>query len=236
MLNRAHAQRAARFSRLAAQQAAAAFAWDDAIRHYERCLTLVQEADDRLGEDEAALWMQLGVYRRMSGGRNVAGWDAFRRGADAYRRMRDPQAFADGVVAGLPIGTYNVGSLAVVPDVLREALEGVGDRASPAACVLLAYLATVDATDAGDALAERARSMAKALTLPDGLWAWRLWLRDMMALGERGNHEEAVRIGEAWLSEHAGNTSVPATIPGAFMNITALVLGDNGEVGDPGCG
>ena len=54
-LTLAHAQKAARYSRLAGEQAEAMAAWAEGARHYEQCLGFVSESEDGLGQDEAAL-------------------------------------------------------------------------------------------------------------------------------------------------------------------------------------
>ena len=61
MVTERHGAKAVRYSKLAAQQAEAQFAWDEAMKHYEDCLSLVGEAEHRLGEDEAALLTTLGT-------------------------------------------------------------------------------------------------------------------------------------------------------------------------------
>ena len=58
-LNRGHAERAAHYGLLAGEQAAATAAWAEAARHYEQCLALVTESEDGLGQDEAALLLEL---------------------------------------------------------------------------------------------------------------------------------------------------------------------------------
>ncbi len=66
-LTKDHAAKGARYSRLAGEQADAATAPVEAARHYRACLTLVDEAEDGLGEDEAALRTSLGRCLRLAG-------------------------------------------------------------------------------------------------------------------------------------------------------------------------
>ncbi|MEO5974960.1 MAG: protein kinase [Ilumatobacteraceae bacterium] len=59
-----HARKAVHYSRLAADAAAAQYAWNEAARHYENCLSLITATQDALGQDEAALLVNLGICRR----------------------------------------------------------------------------------------------------------------------------------------------------------------------------
>jgi tetratricopeptide (TPR) repeat protein len=93
MVTPRHAAKAVRYSKLAALQAEAQFAWGEAARQYERCLTLVTEAEDRLGEDEAALLTALGRCARDDGQARPA-WRALMRALTLYRQRGDGMGFA----------------------------------------------------------------------------------------------------------------------------------------------
>ncbi len=93
MVTPRHAAKAVHYSKLAALQAEAQFAWDEAARQYERCLTLVTEADDRLGEDEAELLIVLGRCARDDGQARSA-WRALMRALTLYRQRGDGVGFA----------------------------------------------------------------------------------------------------------------------------------------------
>jgi tetratricopeptide (TPR) repeat protein len=93
MVTPRHAAKAVRYSKLAALQAEAQFAWGEAARQYERCLTLVTEAEDRLGEDEAALLTALGRCARDDGQARPA-WRALMRALTLYRQRGDGVGFA----------------------------------------------------------------------------------------------------------------------------------------------
>jgi class 3 adenylate cyclase len=88
-----HAAKAVRYSKLAAQQAEAQAAWAEAALHYERCLALVSEADDRYGEDEAALLTAQGHALRASADIRGA-WRAVMHALTVYRERGDGAGFA----------------------------------------------------------------------------------------------------------------------------------------------
>ena len=93
VLNRDHARAAARYSRLAAEQAARSFGWDEAAHHYHRCLDLLTEVPDRLGEDEAAIRAALGTAVR-NAGRLPEGYAELDRAMELYRSRGDANGFA----------------------------------------------------------------------------------------------------------------------------------------------
>jgi len=93
MVTPRHAAKAVHYSKLAALQAEAQFAWDEAAQQYERCLALVTEAEDRLGEDEAELLTALGRCARDDGQYRSA-WRALMRALTLYRQRGDGVGFA----------------------------------------------------------------------------------------------------------------------------------------------
>ena len=64
MLGPRFSEKAVHYAKLAARQAEAQTAWDEAAKWYERVLSLVAESDHGLGEDEAPLRVSLGVCQR----------------------------------------------------------------------------------------------------------------------------------------------------------------------------
>jgi predicted ATPase len=60
VLGRGYAEKAVRYSRLAAERAERITAWEESTRHYERCLSLMSDAGDAFSEVEAALLTALG--------------------------------------------------------------------------------------------------------------------------------------------------------------------------------
>jgi predicted ATPase len=93
MVTPRHAVKAVHYSKLAALQAEAQFAWDEAAQQYERCLALVTDAEDRLGEDEAELLTALGRCARDDGQYRPA-WRALMRALTLCRQRGDGVGFA----------------------------------------------------------------------------------------------------------------------------------------------
>ncbi len=92
-LGRDSALKAARYSRLAAEQAQEVTGWTEAARHYETCLSLVTEADDRFGEDEAELLTALGKCARNAGEYRTA-WRSLMPAITLYQERRDAISLA----------------------------------------------------------------------------------------------------------------------------------------------
>ena len=97
MLTQRHAQKAVRYSKLSAEQSVAQNAWDVAARNYEHCLTLVSEAEDNLGEDEAALLIELGRCQTNGGDMRPA-WRSLMRSASLYRTRSDWSGIARATI------------------------------------------------------------------------------------------------------------------------------------------
>ncbi len=138
-LSPAHARRAAAYSRLGAEQAEAVAAWDDARRHYERCLALVTDTEDDLGEDEAALLVHLGCCARDSEDFRGA-WRAFTEAIDQYRARGDGPGVARTTLQALVTGTRPERAEALV----RDALDALGDADPHLEALLLAELASTN--------------------------------------------------------------------------------------------
>ncbi len=102
MVTPRHAAKAVRYSKLAAQQAEAQFGWDEAAKHYEDCLTLVTEAEDKLGEDEASLLTAIGTCARNDGDYRGA-WRALMRAITVYRQNGDAAGVARATLEALRI-------------------------------------------------------------------------------------------------------------------------------------
>ena len=121
MLSRRHAQKAARYAKLAAQQAEAQSAWGEAARNYERCLALVSEAEDRLGEDEAALLVSYGHCLRAAADIRGA-WRSVMRAISLYRDRGDGLALARAL---LEVDGVYVEASRIMP-LVEEAIVGCG--------------------------------------------------------------------------------------------------------------
>ena len=122
MLSPRFAAKAVRYAKIAAAQAEAQTAWDDAALWYERALALVSASDDGLGEDEAQLLVTLGVCQRNSGIYRAA-WRNLMRAITLFRQRGDAVALARVTVqaAGIPANQTRIRPL------INEALELLGN-------------------------------------------------------------------------------------------------------------
>jgi tetratricopeptide (TPR) repeat protein len=102
-LSAPYAQRAVRYGRLAAEQAEAVAAWDDARRHYQRCLDLIADDEGGLDEDDAALLVHLGRCSRDSGDFRGAA-RAFNQAIERYQARGDGRAVAETTLDALLMG------------------------------------------------------------------------------------------------------------------------------------
>ncbi|MCH8162441.1 MAG: hypothetical protein IIB88_11190, partial [Chloroflexi bacterium] len=122
MLTPRHAEKAVHYSKLAAGQAEEQAAWDVAAKHYEHCLTLVSEAEDKLGEDEAALLTQHGVCARNTGDYRAC-WRSLMRARTLYQERGEPAGLAQATLEALLVLAPPQRHLALV----QEALAALGD-------------------------------------------------------------------------------------------------------------
>jgi hypothetical protein len=123
-LTRAHAVKAVSYAELAAQQAEAATAWDEAARHYENCLALITSADDELGEDEPALLVALGrSYRNAAEWRPA--WRHLMRAIALYEQRGDAVGLGNATLEAIAINAPNDWRAAL----LRAALAVIGSDA-----------------------------------------------------------------------------------------------------------
>jgi len=83
-----HAEKAVRYSKLAAEQAEAATAWNEAARHYESCLGLIAASGTGLGEDEASLLVAAGRCFRYDAQYRAA-WRSLMRATALFRDRGD---------------------------------------------------------------------------------------------------------------------------------------------------
>lgn len=95
--SRNFAEKAARYSRLAGERAEAATAWEEAAEHYEMCLTVMGDAEDGLGQDEAAILTSLGrSYKHAAEPRAM--WRNLMRAIDLFRERGDGIGLARATV------------------------------------------------------------------------------------------------------------------------------------------
>ncbi len=221
-LNRAHAQRAARYLRIAAEQAAGQFAWEEVIRHYERCLAIMLESPDRLGQDEPGLWLELAIANMQASSRRPA-WDAFDRAFELYTVRADPDDLAHAAVRML--------SLAFPAErvehrgVMDAALAALGAEASEDACRLLALRSVADFGPAGDVDADRAEAMAGILGLTGARMPFPLRSRPISVALDQGRFADAADLAERVAAEATalGYVGTNVIVNGA---LSALSAGD----------
>jgi len=118
-----HMHKAALYSRLAAEQAEGTTAWEAAARHYERCLALVAQAEDTLGQDEAVLLSAHSRCRRYSG-EYRAGWGSAMRAITVYRERGDRSGLARATLDALAFKA----PVSRVSALAEAALAALGDR------------------------------------------------------------------------------------------------------------
>jgi tetratricopeptide (TPR) repeat protein len=136
-LSAPYAQRAVRYSRLAAEQAEAVAAWDDARRHYQRCLDLLADDDGQLDEDDAVLLVHLGRCSRDSEDFRGAS-RAFYQAIERYRARGDGRAVAQTTLDALLTGA----SPARFEALVRDALSAVAGSDPHLEALLLLELAS----------------------------------------------------------------------------------------------
>jgi class 3 adenylate cyclase len=117
-----HARRAVHYAKLAARQAEAQTAWDEAAKWYERALSLVTAAEDGLGEDEAELLAALGHVQRLNTDFR-ASWRNLMRAIGLFRQRGDG---VRGALATLD-ALENIPELGRAVALTDEALEVLGD-------------------------------------------------------------------------------------------------------------
>ena len=119
-LNREHAANALRYSRLAAEQAGAQAAWPEAARHCQNCISLIEEAEESFGEDEATLRFALGVSSRHAGDFRTA-WRSLMQAVQFYQAQGDGPSVARAALEAIQIHGQPDRQLAL----LRAALEAL---------------------------------------------------------------------------------------------------------------
>ncbi|HVA19635.1 MAG TPA: protein kinase [Solirubrobacteraceae bacterium] len=161
-----HARKAAHYARLAGEQAEAQSGWDDAARHYAACLALVQAADDRLGEDEAALLEALGRCE-LNAQRFRPAWRSLLNAIDLYRGRGDWAAGARSTLLAVQVPAPSGRILGL----LDTALSTPGQRDARLEASLLAERVSNAAASSQQrtADAERARELAGAAGYQDVL-------------------------------------------------------------------
>jgi tetratricopeptide (TPR) repeat protein len=165
-LTRAHAGKGVRYSKLAAEQAEAATAWDEGARHYENCLALITAADDGLGQDEAVLLMAAGRCHALSADDPAtfrAAWRNLMRAVTLYRERGDGLGLARATLEAVEIQAGRERLIVLVD----QALAALGDRDPYLAFRLLMSRAGLDASEASEHAAHRAIELGRQHGYPD---------------------------------------------------------------------
>jgi class 3 adenylate cyclase/Cdc6-like AAA superfamily ATPase len=219
MLSPRHARKAGRYGKLAAQQAEAQSAWGEAARHYERCLALVSEAEDHLGEDEAALLVSYGHCLRASADIRGA-WRSVMRAVSLYRDRGDGLALARAL---LEVDGIYVEASRIMP-LVEEAIVGGGTEDPYVRARLLVWRATTPDIEEARAIADRhAFKDVEA----------RLLVRDAM-VASTGEHSQT-RAVELFTRAHdalveSGQSLLAARVyDGGLLNAVVL-LGRSGDI------
>ncbi len=192
-MNPTHARPAAHYLRLAAEQARTQLAWDDAAQLYRRCLDLVTAHDDRLGEDEITLWLELALSQ-LANGRFLRG-DAARHALSMWP-ADDPTGLARALLRifaiepAPPMVRYLLGPL-------DRALTSLGPEPSEEACALLSWKAMAVRGEAGDLAAVRADEMANALGYEGDRYPAALRVRPGRVALDHGQFSQALAEFEA---------------------------------------
>ncbi len=155
-------QKTARYLTLAGEQAFAAAAFEDALRHYESALSL-QSAEDRRGR--ADLMFKRGLARRSLGlwEEALADW---RQALDIYEELAEAEAVgrvSSEITEQLVWGARHLEAL----EISRRGLVALGDHVSAHRCRLLASagltLSMAGSYAAGDGMLGQALEMAEQL-------------------------------------------------------------------------
>lgn len=154
-LNREHAAKAARYSWLAGQQAQQVAAWVESIRHYQQCVTLIDDAGNPLGVDLAQVLTELGRCLLFIVEFRDA-WRSLMRAIELYREREDGEGFARAVIAVQPIAS----PAARLHSLIDEVLALGGDTDSHTTARLLAHRARGSSDAAGREAAERAATLS----------------------------------------------------------------------------
>jgi tetratricopeptide (TPR) repeat protein len=229
VMSTTHAQKAAHYSHLAAESAAAQLAFDEAARHYRNCLALVQTAPDRLGQDEVDLLLGLALAEAASS--QVRFWEPFEQAVEIAEHDSDPLR---GARPWLAIGhtSFPHYFFADRLPMLERALSAVGEGDSIEHCMLLALRAFAFPDSRGDADATTAKEMAARLRV-DVAERW-LRQRALAAAAERGDFEALYEMAGAFYAEFAAmpGADAQALLMLQLRLLAVLLLGDLGRATD----
>ena len=195
-LNRTHARLAARYSRLAAEQATATLAYGEAARHYEHCIELAEAAPDRFGEDLAALWTEVAWCRLTGVGQAGTFGSALDR---ALAVAVDPSQRAASLVRVL--GEAPAINADPYRGVIAATLAGLDRTSSRTRVGLLALFASQDYAETGDHAAAEAEVIAMQLGLQAREYPITLRRRPYFVAMSRGDYDAALVEAQRALAE-----------------------------------
>jgi hypothetical protein len=162
ILSERYQAKALHYAELAAAEAARKAAWTEAEGWYERCLSLVSEAGDRLDADEAGLLLRHGSAARYAGDvRN--GWRSLLRSLDLFRARKDANGAGRAALVATTIYAQPARHIAI----LDFALGTEGERDPAIEAALLAHRASRLGFPAGDADADRAEALCRLTAAPE---------------------------------------------------------------------
>ena len=221
MLTPRHAEKAVYYSKLAAEQAEGQSAWDLAARQYEHCLALVTEAEDGLGEDEAALLAAHGVCARNAGDYRIS-WRSLMRAITLYQQRGDATAMARTTLEAAIVWTPGDRWVALA----QRALAALGDGDPYLEARLLACLWAPDLARLLDSkVAERVRRRASELAEQYGFEDVRAQIlyADGFDAFETGDWERAASLFWEAYERFAGQGLVGQASNAFFVHVYSLL-------------
>lgn len=157
--------RAARYSQLAAEDAARQSAWSEAVRHYRRCLELAEDAGVAETLDVAALHVALSRCERLAAEPRAAFRSAM-RAYSLYLERGDGLAVAQAAIEALSVAVPRERVHAVVEQALA-ALAGADPHLEARLLVRRAGLLQADPSAEARAAIRKAADLAAEHDLPD---------------------------------------------------------------------
>jgi class 3 adenylate cyclase len=225
MVTPRHAEKAVRYSKLAAQQSEALFAWGEAVRHYEACLALVSEAAPEESKDEAELLSALGVCARNDGDYRDA-WRALMRSITVFGQRED--------AAGMARATLEALRIDAPPDrqaqIANDALEALGSGDPHLEAQLLAAMCNpLLANQLSAEEAARVRERAEDLVRQHGFKDVEAQIQfcDGNRANIKGDFEEAAGLfAEAYIQFAADGQVRDAAIAKQYWAFNLFLMGD----------
>ncbi len=231
MLSPRFAEKAVRYAGLAAHQAEAQTAWDDAANWYGRALTLITSAEDGLGEDEAAYLTDLGRCQRHAGDLR-ASFRSLMRAVTLYR--------AKGDTVGAARSALEAARVPMTPERLRSVIEpalaGLPDTEPRLRANLLMSLLPSGESQRDAELAAAARSLVEGEDWPEvaaalaflelGTAVREFRFDDARHWGAVA-HERALAGGDVYLASQALSIEYPVSVTQGHLSQGVSAAGLN---------